>query len=88
VAVHLPVFGSGGPSSDASTVVSQAVVKEALTVIGTVMRRTHSAAFRDWCGAHSDDVAGIGIVVADLQTYLLGLMSGGSGEGAGVFHTA
>ena len=47
-------------------------MKEALTVIEMVLRRTHLAAFRNWRGAHSADVVGIGIVVADLQTQLLG----------------
>jgi len=53
-----------------------------------IMRRTRSAAFRGWCGAHSADVVGIGIAVADLQTHLLGLMSEGGSEDAGVVHTA
>jgi len=48
-------------------------VWEALTVVEMIMRRTHSAAFRDWCGAHSADVVGIGIAVADLQTHLFSL---------------
>jgi len=68
--------------------VSQALVWEALTVIEMIMRRTRSAAFRGWCGAHSADVVGIGIAVADLQTHLLGLMSEGGSEDAGVVHTA
>jgi len=71
VALRVRLFGSGGASSDAPTVVSQAVVREALTVIELVMRRTLSAAFRDWCGAHSTDVVGIGIAVTDCQTQCL-----------------
>jgi len=86
VALGLRLFGSGAASSDAPTVTSQAVVREELTLMGMCSRRTHSAAFRDWCGAHSADVVVIRIAVADLQTRLLGLVSDGGGEGAGVFH--
>jgi len=57
-------------------------------VIEMVMYRTHSAAFRDWSGAHPKNVVGIRIAAADLQTQLLGLMSEGGGEGAGDVHTA
>jgi len=60
---------------------SQAVVREELTLIEMCSRRTHSAAFHDWCGAHSANVAGIRVAVADLQTRLLDLVSEGGGEG-------
>jgi len=88
VALRLRLCSSGGASSDASTVISQAVVREELILIEVCSRRTHSAAFRDWCGAHSVRVAGILSLVADLQTRLLGSLSEGDGEGASVFHTA
>jgi len=71
----------------ASTVMSQAVVREELTLIEMCSRGTHSAAFRDCCGAHPANVAGIRVAVSDLQTRLLGLVSKGGGEGASVFHT-
>jgi len=71
----------------ASTVMSQGVLREELNLIEICSRRTHSAAFRDWCGAHSANVAGIRVAVAHLQTRLLGLVSEGGGEGASVFHT-
>jgi len=71
----------------ASAVMSQAVVRDDLTLIEMCSRRTHSAAFRDWCAAHSANVAGIRVAVADLQTRLLGLVSEGGGEGASVLHT-
>jgi len=85
VALRLRLCSSGGASSDASTVMSQAVVREELILIEVCSRRTHSAAFRNWCVAHSARVAGIRIAVADLQTRLLGLVSEGGGEGACVF---
>jgi len=88
VALCLRLFCGGGASSDAPTVMSQAGVREELTLMGMCSRRTHSVAFRDWCGAHSADVVVIRIAVADLQTRLLGLVSDGVGEGAGVFHVA
>jgi len=66
---------------------SQAVAREELTLIEMCSRRTHSAALRDWCGAHSANVAGIRVAVADLQTRLLGLVSKGGGAGASDFHT-
>jgi len=87
VAFRLRLLGSGGASSDAPTVMPQAVVREGLTLIEMRSRRTHSAAFRGWCFAHLADVVGIRIAVADMQTRLLGLVSESSGEGAGVFHT-
>ena len=85
VALRLRLCSSGGASSDASTVISQAVVREELILIEVCSRRTHSAAFRNWCVANSARVAGIRIAVADLQTQLLGLVSEGGGEGACVF---
>jgi len=87
VALRLRLCRSGGASSDASTVMSQAVVREELILIEMCSRRKHSTAFRDWCGAHSANVAGIWIAVADLQTRLLGLVSEGGGVGVCVFHT-
>jgi len=65
---------------------SQAVVREELTLIEMCSRRTHSAAFRDWCGAHSDNMARIRVAVANFQTRLLGLVTEGSCEVASVFH--
>ena len=87
VALRLWLYSSGGASSDASTVISQAVVREEVILFEMGSRRTYSAAFRDWCGAHSANVAGIRIAVAALQTRLLGLVSDGGGEGASVFQT-
>jgi len=68
VALRLQMFGSGGASSDARTFMSWAVVRQELTLIEMCSRRTHSAAFRDGCVAHSADVVGIGIAFDDLQT--------------------
>ena len=86
VALRLRLFSSGGTSSDAPTVVSQAVVRQELTLIEMCSRRTHSAAFCDWCGAHSAHEVGIRIAVTDLHTRLLGLVSKGGGERAVVLH--